>query len=257
VHSRVLGVTFARYADDIVVLSDTYDLANMAAQLIAEFSAKSEIPINHLKSAGINLISPSEGEIKTRPSFDFLGYQLSPQEVRLSPRRKRAIKKTLSEIINRRLLLHPRKGDLNKKRFYGGTDWDLVVCVNELRRRIYGRGMAEEDVVGPPKEGIRNPRSLVSAHPLVNTNKDYVELDGWLRGCIRRALVQRSALVKKLKVNGVVTPSRKIITDGAWYKNTEIKQDTRLPSLTRAWSYARKLLEQRGSKIFESGYDGY
>jgi hypothetical protein len=252
-----LGVTFARYADDIVVLSDTYDLASRAAQLIAEFSAKSEIPINHLKSAGITLVALSKGEIKTKSSLDYLGYQLSPVEVRLSARRKLAIKKTLSEIINRRLLLHPRKGDLNKKRFYGGTDWDLVVCVNELRRRIYGRGLTEEDVVGTPHRGIKSPRSLVSAHPLVNTNKDYVELDGWLRGCIRRALVQRATLVKKLKVKGVVTPNRKTITDGSWYKNSEIQQDTRLPSLTRAWSYARKLLEQRGSKIFESGYEGY
>jgi hypothetical protein len=252
-----LNVTFARYADDILVLSDTYDAANSAAQFIADFSSKSGIPINFGKSGGISLISPISGEIKTKPHFDFLGYQISANEVRLSSRRKHTIKKTISEIINRRLLLHPRKGDLNKKRFYGGTDWDLVVCVNELRRRIYGRSLTEEDVIGEIKHGTASPRSLVSAHPLVNTNKDYVELDGWLQGCLRRALIQRAALVKKLKVKGIVTPDRRILTTGTWYKNKEISQDTRLPSLTRAWSYARRLLEKRGSKAFESGYEGY
>jgi hypothetical protein len=112
-------------------------------------------------------------------------------------------------------------------------------------------------LTGKIKAGTASPRSLVSAHPLVNTNRDYVELDGWLRGSLRRALVQRAALVKKLKVNGIVTPDRRALTTGSWYKNKEISQDTRLPSLTRAWSYARRLLEKHGSKVFESGYEGY
>jgi hypothetical protein len=77
-----LNVTFARYADDILVLSDTYDTANGAAQLIADFSSKSGIPINFGKSGGISLISPISGEIKTKPHFDFLGYQISTNEVR-------------------------------------------------------------------------------------------------------------------------------------------------------------------------------
>jgi hypothetical protein len=84
-----------------------------------------------------------------------------------------------------------------------------------------------------------------------------VELDGWLQGSLRRALIQRAALVKKLKVKGIVTPDRRTLTVGSWYKNTQIAQDTRLPSLTRAWSYARRLLEKRGSRAFESGYDSY
>ena len=94
-----LGVVFARYADDILVLAKSYDLANQAAQVISEFSAQSKIPINDKKSAGITLIARSDGEIKSKRRIDYLGYSISQDDIRLATKRKSTIRKTLSEII--------------------------------------------------------------------------------------------------------------------------------------------------------------
>ena len=94
----------------------------------------------------------------------------------------------------------------------------------------------------------------MSGHVLVDGNADYVELDGWLVGCLRRALIQRAALVAKMKVTGSTTPNRRELLDGRWYTNQTIPQDTRLPGLTKAWKYARQVLLVSGAAAFEEDY---
>jgi RNA-directed DNA polymerase len=254
---QALGLTFARYADDIAIVCDTYSEACKAALAIFNFSKKSGIPINLKKSEGIHLVAESCGEMRHKSHFEFLGYRISCKDVRLSGKRKAAIKQALSLIIFENLLKYPKKKQLSKKRIVKEADWDIIVCLNELRKRIYGRGINEEILGDPITPMTKTPRSIVSNHPLVNIDTDFVELDGWLRGCLAHAIGLRHYLARSLGIRNSKRFSRAQLTRADWYKKKDFPQDIRLPSLCRAWLYARKYLSKRGSSRFPNRYSEY
>ena len=251
-----VGVTFARYADDSLIVCDTYEKANTCAKLLSSHGQRSGTKINYEKSPGISLLTPDpNAEIKRKNSVDYLGHSLSPSGVAIAKTSIARMKRRCSKIIYNNLLLQPKRGKVNQDRLGPGFhDWDLVACVNELRRYIYGRlsETALSEVLswqGLPKTTL----CAMSFYP----NVDEVgavqirALDGWLVDTLLRAYAKRCQILHSLGLSPSPV-SREAVISGRWYEFDQIKVEMRLPSFYRAWLYVRKVREAHGLGKFPS-----
>ncbi|MGN6516973.1 MAG: hypothetical protein ACTHLR_14160 [Rhizomicrobium sp.] len=156
----------------------------------------------------------------------------------------------MSKIIYLHLLRSPRALKLFSKRRIDGDfhDWDLVTCLNEIRRYVYGE-LYESQINAFIENDIRLPkvRGLMSFYPLVDSPEQLVQLDGWLLSVVSRALRERE---KSLHAIGYSyeRPSLKELLNGEWYKHAAIKNETQLPSFVRGWRAARKYYFRYGVK---------
>lgn len=79
-----LGVKFARYADDTVICTPSYEAACRAVDALIKFSGDSGVPINPSKSAGIHLLAPPPLRAKFDQSF-FLIFLVIRSAIIISP----------------------------------------------------------------------------------------------------------------------------------------------------------------------------
>jgi len=93
----------------------------------------------------------------------------------------------------------------------------------------------------------------MSFYPLVTTVEQFATLDGWLISALRRAIKERSKLLKA-KFGLTLQPLTDAqIVDGAWYQfQSGIALETRAPSFVLAWRAARKSFKQYGLSDFEA-----
>jgi hypothetical protein len=159
----------------------------------------------------------------------------------------------ISQIIYRHLLLYPRKhGLFNPNRIGAGFyDWDLVTCLNEIRRYLYG-GLKESTLLEflDGKAQIRKVRGFMSFYCLVDDKRQLSALDGWLVGSIRRAHVQRSKVLAGLGHKLVPVKSNELV-DGSWYADS-LPIESKCPSFFLAWRVARKQYARLGVSGFEA-----
>jgi hypothetical protein len=250
------GATFARYADDTVILCRNYKQANQCADLMLSHGRRSATEVNIEKSEGVSLFSPEEkAEMRSKSSFYFLGYEISPSGVSLSPKAVKRIKKKISTIIHRHLLFYPRKKQFNPKRIEpNGLDWDMVTCINEIRRYLYGR-VTEKTLSGclsDKTKPLARTRGLLSYYPLIDQPAKLQELDGWLLNVIHRAQAARKKLVKSKAKARIYT--KHDLLSGKWYRRKKPPVETQMPSFFRAWLYTRKCLQVYGLMTFRSSY---
>jgi RNA-directed DNA polymerase len=253
-----LGVTFARYADDIVVIAKSYSKACNAADLILRWSARSKIRINQKKSDGISLlVANGAGEIKSKNSIIFLGCEISNAGVSVAKKRIDRLKRKIARVVYQHLIQAPKKKTFSKRRILSSVDWDLVTCVNDIRKIIYGRLSESELTDGlSQKNPQKQIRSHMSGFAMVNIPDRFRELDGWLVGLLERAYSMRASLVSKMSVMALPL-SRKSIISGDWYQFKEFSQETRLPSTFRAWLYMRMMYRFRGVRASPPPIYGY
>ncbi|WP_202308531.1 reverse transcriptase domain-containing protein [Mesorhizobium sp. L-8-10] len=198
-----LNGSFARFADDCVVVNYSYEDAVRCAEVFFKYSKVSGIQINRAKSSGIRLFSESPSEMASINHFDFLSYEFTPRGLRISAKSLRAIKRRCARIIFNHLLLHPRraKSIAANRVGRGFYDWDLVTCVNELRRFIYG-GLSQA-VIDAYLAGARNVTNFsgaVSYFCLADQSDQVRSLDGWLANILHRALRERRRMERFSKV---------------------------------------------------------
>lgn len=242
-----LGVIFARYADDVVVLTRSYSKACRAAEAILDWSARSRVKVNAKKSDGISLLIPEgTGEIKSKNSLLFLGCEISKDGVAPGEKRIARLKRKLSLIVYHHLVQAPLKRRFNRKRIQSNVDWDLVTCVNEIRRVFYGR-LKETDITDglAGDDHLKPILSHMTGFAIVDIPDRFRELDGWLVGVLERAYAMRAALASKSKVKALKL-TRKTVISGEWYKFDKFPNETALPSSFRAWLYIRKYVRSRG-----------
>ena len=190
--------TFARFADDVVAVAHSYtDARNIALQFRAHCKVAG-IRINYKKSPGILLFDngierdqrtffidhDDGGDIATIDGFEYLGHRLCASGVTISTRAVKRIKRRISEVVYKHLFLYRRgpAGMLNSARVGAGFfDWDLVTCLNEIRRYLYG-GLGEAQVSGFLANDEKLPfvRGLMAFYPLVTDPAPLIALDGWL-----------------------------------------------------------------------------
>ncbi|WP_081726156.1 reverse transcriptase domain-containing protein [Mesorhizobium sp. L103C105A0] len=158
---------FVRFADDIVAVTNNHDDALKILKAFEEHCRYSGITINHQKSPGISLMSSdirserrsffvNDGDgddIMILSDFDCIGHKFSNNKVEISTRGFKRTKRRISKILYIHLLYSLKSlGTMDVSRVIGKHfDWDLVTCVNEIRKFIYG---------GLPKVSL--PDSLVA-----------------------------------------------------------------------------------------------
>jgi hypothetical protein len=250
------GGAFARYADDTVILCRDYEQANLCANFMLSHGRRSQTEVNIEKSEGVSLFTPEErAEIRAKSSFLFLGYKISREGISLSPKAVIRIKKRISTIIHRHLLLYPKRKQFNAKRIeQGGLDWDMVTCINEIRRYLYGRVTEKtiSDCLSDKSKYLARTRGLLSYYPLIDQPETFQELDGWLLNVIHRAQIARNKLVKS-KVKARIYTKQELL-GGKWYRRKKPAVETQLPSFFRGWLYIRKCLQVYGLITFRSSY---
>ena len=130
----------------------------------------------------------------------------------------------------------------------GYYDWDLVTCINEIRKYLYG-GLRESQVENFLTGDGKLPfvRGLLAFYPLINNPKKLIELDGWLVNIIQRALRERLKVLLSLGIVQTRITAPALIT-GEWYIYRPILNDTRLPSFVRGWRAARRYYLRYGLK---------
>jgi RNA-directed DNA polymerase len=260
--------TFARFADDVVAVAHSYTAArNIALQFRAHCKVAG-IEVNYEKSPGILLFDRGKegdvrtffvdgddgGRINTIKEFDYLGHKLSRKGVSLSDRAIKKVKRRISEIIYKHLFLYRRSPPnlIDPQRVGPGFyDWDLVTCLNEIRRYLYG-GLRERQIESFLAGEGRLPfvRGVLAFYPLITDPCQLASLDGWLANVLLRANRER---VRVLQSFGVVLnplPKTEVIS-GDWYDYPPVYNDTRLPSFVRGWRAARRYYLRYGLKNIE------
>lgn len=191
-----LGVKFARYADDTVICTPSYDLACKAVQALFEFSRSSGVPINHKKSAGIHLLTPIgfPAEIQSKPRFNFLGYAIGNSAIGIKDASCQKIKKQISYLLYRNLIQPLRASRLRAVTIPSNRkDEALLTAMMQIRRYICG-GLYKRQLANYANGGSGQLRfkGAMSFYPLVNDIGQLKELDGWLVSTIHRALRLRA-----------------------------------------------------------------
>jgi hypothetical protein len=249
--------TFARFADDVVAIAHTYTDARSIALQFREHCKRAGIAINYDKSPGILLLDQGPvgdvrtffldkddgGRVETIKEFNYLGHNLSSGGITLSIGAIKKIKRRISEIIYKHLFLHRRSAPnlIDPARIGPGYyDWDLVTCINEIRRYLYG-GLKESQITPFLKGEGKLPfvRGLLAFYPLITNPEKLIELDGWLANVMNRALRERIKVLLALGIVQAPLGTDEIIS-GDWYVYPQVRNDARLPSFVRGWRAARR-----------------
>jgi len=238
-----IGVAFARYADDTLIVCEDYDKAHACAKLLLDHGKRCGTEINFAKSPGISLLTPdTNAEFRHKSHVEFLSHSLSPAGISISTKAIARIKRRVAKIIYNNLLLQPKRGKVNPKRLGRGfRDWDLVTCINELRRYLYGR-ISEANLSNAlrGKAPVNPTLCAMSFYPTVDKNGELGlrAMDGWLVDVLMRAYEKRCKLLAKLGLSAAPILRKKLI-DGNWYSFKRVTVETRLPSFFRAWLYVK------------------
>lgn len=188
-----------------------------------------------------------------------MSHELSSSSVGIGRKAIARMKRRASTIIYNNLLLQPKRKQFNPTRVGPGFhDWDLVTCINELRRYIYGRVTESSVSAALAGQGrINVTRCVMAFYPLVDYSGATVlqELDGWLVGAVSRAYRKRCELLGALGHSAHKLTTQELI-DGSWYSFPKIPVETRMPSFYKSWRYVRRAAEVYGLERFPSpAYD--
>lgn len=260
---------FVRFADDIVCVTYNHDDALDVVNYFRAHCQYSGISINYDKSPGIALLKSNSksdrriafsnsgdiGKINIIEEFDYIGHKFTKDNVQISTKAITRIKRRISKLIFIHLLQNPRsRKQFDPKRVGAGFyDWDLVTCINEIRRYING-GLKERRIKTflEKNERIFRFKGLMSFYPLVTSVDQFAELDGWLLSVLRRALHERSKVLKANFGITLATISAKELREGTWYKFPQgMTLETNAPSFVLAWRAARKSFKQYGLVDFD------
>ncbi|MGO4319600.1 reverse transcriptase domain-containing protein, partial [Agrobacterium sp. MCAB5] len=251
-----LSGSFARFADDSVVINLSYEDALRTSEAYARFSERSGVNINKVKSTGIRIFSAVACEMAHIPSFNFLSYKFTPEGLKISDKSVANIKRRCTKIIYNNLLLHLRRtGKLaSGRRGRWFVDWDLVTCVNELRRYIYGakkQSALDAFLIGGGKIG--RSTGAVGYFGLLEDAEAFRELDGWLLHVLQAMYARRLTLLPK---KGKSLSEAELLS-GSWYKFAKVPMETSLPSFHTAWRAARKNFAKHGLGGVDPTGEGY
>lgn len=258
-----LGVGFARYADDTLIWSPSYEKVSQAVEALHTASDQIGPEINVKKSPGISLlVLPESGEVEMRSlkAIDFLGHSVGLRKTSIRARSVDRIKRRILELVHNNLTREPIGGTQNPARLVGGIDRDYIVFVFQLRRYLYGA--LNEATVRKLQSGVIPPVSLygvMAYYPLVDDEDQLRGLDGWLSSTVWLALQKRYRLLSSA---GLPTPTPSGLAREALFtlRNTvrqSTELDLRLPSFVRAGALVRRATAAHGLGVVADSYPLY
>lgn len=256
-----MPVRFARFADDTLVWSKSYQGVADASTQIYSWSEASGVPVNVTKSGGIQLLRASEedpAEMKSVTSITFLNHKISLSNTTLSSTVVQRYKKNVCKVLFECLLREPLRGTQNLKRITS-NDRDYVSAVWQLRRLAYGR-MTERDV-RRLRSTTEVPRAriggLAAQYPAITDLAIWQELDEWTWRHLWLALRKRAALLgpkcdaelrERPEVWSLTLPKLRELKSPSSTSGETI--DLRLPSLAQAHNLVAEILNEHGPEFF-------
>ncbi|MCB5290656.1 reverse transcriptase domain-containing protein [Arthrobacter sp. SO3] len=258
-----LGVGFARYADDTLIWSDSYEKICTASHILQQAAHEIGSPINFEKSPGIRILSKPEArysEIEETKSVNYLGHTLGLNSIRMRATAVDRIKKRVQALIYTNLLMEPLR-DNQKASAITSNDRDYVTYVWQLRRYLYGP-LSENDVRRFQHGAVpaMSFQGVMSFFPLVDHDKDLIELDVWIATQTWLALKRRQQLLSSrvARVPRTWGLSRsQLIQLKVVSGTTGDEIDLRLPSLRRIAGVIRLAVNTHGLASVSDGSDLY
>lgn len=262
-----LDGSFVRFADDVIAIAHSFSDAREIELQFRTHCERSGVRINFEKSSGITLLQgrlsddrreffldrDDGGVIEKKIYIDFLGHEVSANTIDITRKAIKRVKRKISRIIYIHLLLYPRRGhNINPDRLGGSAvDWDLVTCVNELRRYIYG-GLRERQLSDFIEEDVKLPyvKGLMAFYALVSRVDRLAKLDGWLANVLKRAIRERSRIIGQQGLSTYSIDAEQII-NGSWHQS-DVNNETRLPSFVKGWRASRKFYKRYGLSEVQS-----
>lgn len=195
-----LGVSFVRYADDIVIWSRDYSNLGRAVEELHRFSDQSKCHINHEKSPGVRLLveSPAEvAEFRSARSIEFLSHEISLRSISIADRVMVSAKKKILDYIYNNLLREPIHGTQDLSRLKGGIDRDYVALMAQLRAFLYGsisESQLRRMLKGPIPPDLQLG-GLIARHPMANDRDQVLQFDTWVSTRVWLAMRKRERLL--------------------------------------------------------------
>jgi len=266
------GLKFARYADDTLIWSPEFSKISDAAHILHDFSAETGVKINYkvvegvyTKSKGIRLLCsdemPSEFAGRTN-SVDFLGYQISIDNISIKHDSVVKIKRQINFILYDHLLRPLRGSKLSAIQIpSNGRDPDLVSALSSIRRYLYGN-LSDEFIRRflAGSTGHIFYKGVMSFYPLLTDKQQMCDLDGWLVNQVWKAVRMRLRLLVKWKFNRAGdfpfnVPRAKFVADLRTYKKHGRGRYS-IPSFVVIYLALRKIVSEQGVQQL-LGKDGY
>jgi len=253
-----LGVSFTRYADDIVVWSRDYSNLNRAVDELHRFAKRSNCSINYTKSKGVRLLTDpavDKAEFHSVHNIEFLSNRVALRSVSLSDRALSLAKQTASAHVYNHLLREPLAGAQDLRRVARGLDRDYLAMVWQLRRTLYG-SLSEEQLrrlLRGPLPPMMSLGGLLGRHPLANDLEQLREFDSWLATQVWLALRKRALLIgvpgKRAPAPwGFTIPQLcEFMTRST--RGRHLPVDGRLPSAVRMSELVRRAVRAHGTRI--------
>lgn len=261
-----LGVSFVRYADDIVIWSRDYSSLGRAVEELHRFSDKSKCQINHAKSPGVRLLVESSNEVaefRSTVSINFLSHSISLRGISIADPVIAAAKSKILGFIYNNLLREPLNGSQNPDRLNDGLDRDYVALMAQLRRFIYGsisETQLQRMLTGPIPPDLQLG-GLIARHPMANDKEQVVNFDRWVSTQVWLAMRKRQALLKTI-FPSAPKPwgfSQSDMADFQTKSTNNQKVDARLPSGARMAALVSRAVRMSGPQVSsytESLYTG-
>jgi hypothetical protein len=232
-----LRVDFARYADDTIIWSDSYEEVCEAVGRLIDAAKQMGVEFNFKKSDGVRVIVDpgARAEFKSGNYVDFVGYRVGFDKIGIRSSTEEKIKERLSYLVYANLLQQPRRNHFHMH-LAAGIDRDYVVMIAQIRRYLYGdvtETMLARYAAGDLPE--MRYRGLMSFYPLVDDIQQLSSLDGWLAHTIYYCLRKRTKLFQNHGDMHLPPPHNVAMTDLIHRVDPSI----RIPSFIRIAAHLR------------------
>lgn len=254
-----LGVGFARYADDTLIWSRSYDKICEASGILQAAAENIGSPINVEKSPGIRLLVPTgteTHEMSGTKSVDYLGHTIGLRTLRMKSTAIDRIKARVQTLIYTNLLMEPLRGNQDLRRLTS-NDRDYVTYIWQLRRYLYGP-LSENDVRRFQRGTIPDVafEGVMSFFPLVEHDQDLVALDVWIATQTWLALKKRARILGGASVRKPRTwymSRSQLIQLKVFSSSSGEEVDLRIPSIRRIASVIRVAVDRHGFGVANEG----
>jgi hypothetical protein len=255
---ETMPISFARYADDLLIWSTEYEAVSRAASRVQIWADQIGVPINPEKSLGIRLLVPSaalpRAEMSSTDSTVFLSHELGIDRTVPAKKAIRAIRHRVLRYIYDNLIREPLAGTQDMSRLTE-TDRDYATLMWQLRRYLYG-SHSEREVRAFEHGSIPRVRfsGAVARYPYTDDDGPLEELDRWIRLQVWLALRKRESLLAPMVAHSPAPwgYSRTQLSK-AWVRSTRTgaRVDLRLPSAARMARVVRRAVNVHGSFVAE------
>lgn len=249
------GIRFARYADDTIIWSQSYEKILKSHQIIHNFSKDTGININFKKSEGISqLVHPEvPSEFSTaKTSFNFLGYKISLESISIREKSIAKIKKQISYILYKNLIKPLLQNNLTGITIPSNNqDPALRTSIRQIRRYLYGN-LNEISLLkykSNQKMSLQF-KGLMSYYPILTNIPQLIELDGWLISTIHKTLRVRKKLLNKHGFRNTnqypFICTKEQLLQKSKYKKDFKDRSYRIPSFLRIFNTIKLGIENHG-----------